>query len=141
MGCWIGFRNGAEWVWPKIDADMTVVMYISAVWDGLPHDVVRLLPYACGAGMIFGLGMAIIWPRFALHLGWSLGGASLLTGMGVAALDFGQPQWLTKIPNENWAQASIFGSLVILGTLVQWKLGPKAAMKSAKKKPKEDGGD
>jgi hypothetical protein len=138
IACWITLRNGAVWKWPDIEETATLASYGAAVWQSLPPDVARILPYASATMLVSGLAMAIVWPKLSLILGWSLAGTTLLAGMGVAAVDFGRPQWLASIPSPLWAQTTLLGSLVALGTLVQWKLGPKpAAGKPAKKKPSE----
>jgi hypothetical protein len=134
MACWIGFRNGAAWTWPAWGTDTTIESYAVSLWQALPPDVARILPYACAMAMISGLAMAIIWPKTTLILAWSLIGATLLVSMGVAAVEYGQPQWLLKIPSPTWAQATLLGAIVSVGALVQWKLGPKPAAKSPKKK-------
>jgi hypothetical protein len=134
MACWIGFRNGATWAWPTWNADTTIETYAVALWQHLPADVARILPYACAMAVISGLAMAIIWPKTTLILCWSLIGATLLVSMGVAAVEYGQPQWLLKIPSPAWAQATLLGSIVSVGALIQWKLGPKPVAKAPKKK-------
>lgn len=143
MGCWITFRHGAGWNWPSAEAGMTVVAYLSAVWQSLPADVMRILPYACGSAMVTGVAASIIWPKSSLIFGWSLAGTTLLAAMGVAAVDYGRPQWISNIPSPLWAQISLLGCTVALGTIIQWKLGPKpvAIGKPPGKKSKSDSVD
>jgi hypothetical protein len=136
MACWIIFRHGANLTWPPIAADTTLANFCKTVWQQLPADVWRVLPYACATALVSGIAIAIIWPRFSLILGWSMAGATLLAGMGVAAVDFGKPDLLNHVQQPMWAQATVLGSLVALGAIVQWKLGPKPVI--AKKKPKDD---
>jgi hypothetical protein len=144
MACWIAFRNNARWAWPEYGADTSVLDYSRALWQALPPDVARVLPYACATAMVCGLGLAIIWPKVSLILGWSLAGATLLASMGVAAVDFGgQNQWLAKVPSPLWAQGTLLACFVALGSVIQWKLGPKPATTTGsksggKKKPKDD---
>ncbi|HMB95127.1 MAG TPA: hypothetical protein VKK61_03730 [Tepidisphaeraceae bacterium] len=137
MACWILFRNGANMTWPPISTDTNLFEYCKTVWQQLPADVTRLLPYACATAMVSGVAAAIVWPRLSLILGWSMAGATLLAGMGVAAVDYGKPQWLGHVPQPMWAQGVLLASLVTLGALVQWKLGPKPAG-ATKKKPKAE---
>jgi hypothetical protein len=80
---------------------------------------------------------AIVWPRISLIVGWSMAGATLLAGMGVAAINMERPQWLAHVPQPMWAQSVLLGSLVAIGSLVQWKLGPKP-ISATKKKPTEE---
>jgi hypothetical protein len=138
LACWIAFRGSAQWSWPAFEDDTTFSSYLATLWQSLPSDVSRVLPYGCATAMISGLAMAILWPRFSLLLGWSCAGATLLAGMGVAAVDYGQPQWLASVPPEMWIQASILGSIIGVGMLIQWKLGPKPVASVAKKKPKDE---
>src|SRR4051794_30502848 len=70
MACWIAFRNNAGWAWPEYGADTSVLDYSRALWQALPPDVARVLPYACATAMVCGLGLAIIWPKVSLILGW-----------------------------------------------------------------------
>jgi hypothetical protein len=110
----------------------------------MPGDVTRILPYACATALITGMGLAIIWPRISLLLGWSMAGVTLLAAMGIAAVEYGRPQWLTAIPSPMWAQGTLLVLLVALGTIIQWKLGPKpAASRSGKgsKRKKSDADD
>lgn len=138
LACWIGFKGAATWSWPAVEAEATLASYASAVWQALPPDVARVLPYGCATAMISGLAMAILWPRFSLLLGWSCAGATLLAGMGLAAVDYGQPEWLTQIPPETWIQTSVLGGLVTLGMLIQWKLAPTPVVSKAAKKDQKD---
>lgn len=142
VGTWIALHNGADWNWPAIDANTTIVSYAAALWHALPPDVAKYLPWCCGAAMVSGVAMSIIWPKVALLVGWSMAGATLLVGMGVAAVNFGRPQWLANLPTPMWAQTSLLAMVVTLGALIQWKLGPKpAGAKVAKKKPKDEDHD
>jgi hypothetical protein len=140
MACWMMFRNGAGWDWPAWDASTTIVSYSTTMWQSLPPDVVRILPWAAIAAMISGLAIAILWPKLSLIVGWSLAGTTLLAGMGVAAMEYAQPQWLVKIPSPLWAQAMLLACFTALGSMIQWKLGPKpaASTKTSSKKKAVD---
>jgi hypothetical protein len=138
MACWIAFRNGASWTWPELDANPTIVAYAQAMWSIVPPDVARILPYACATALITGIGLAIIWPRVSLILGWSMAGATLLTAMGLAAVDYYDPAWLAIVPSPMWAQLTLLTALVLIGAMVQWKLGPKPAISKAPRKKKSD---
>jgi hypothetical protein len=135
LACWITLHNTAIWAWPAVDTQIAMVDYSRALWTGMPTDVTRIMPYACGTAMVTGLGLAIIWPRVSLLLGWSMIGVTFLVTFGLAAMSFGRPELLEKVPSPLWAQASLVALLVSLGALVQWKLGPKpVAAKPSKKK-------
>jgi hypothetical protein len=137
MACWIIFRNGANLTWPPITTDTTLIDYCKAIWQQMPAEVAQYLPFAAATALISGVAAAIVWPRASLILGWSMAGATLLAGMGVAAVNFERPQWLEHVPQPMWAQSVLLGSLVAIGSLVQWKLGPKP-VGATRKKPKDD---
>ncbi|WP_428940050.1 hypothetical protein [Fontivita pretiosa] len=127
MACWIGFRHGVAWSWPDVQRGQTIFSYLAEVWRSMPADVTRIMPYACATAMVSGLGLAIIWPNVSRVLAWSMAGVTLLAGMGVAAVDFGRPEWLVHVPSPLWAQLALLTLLVALGSIVQWKLGPRPA--------------
>jgi hypothetical protein len=142
LGCWILLRNGVAWHWPVVGPETILDGFFRELWLGLPPDVSRILPYACATAMITGLAVTIIWPKVSLVLVWSMAGVTLLVCMGVAAVSIGQPAWLLKIPQQMWAQGSLVMLLVMLGSLIQWKLAPKpVAVKTSKKKRKSDKDD
>jgi hypothetical protein len=134
MACWIVLRHGATWSWPDYPEGATVAWYLAEVWQSLPGDVTRILPYACGTALISGLASAIIWPKASLIVGWSMAGATLLLGMGVAAADYSQPNLLTHVPSPLWAQMGVLALVVGVGSLIQWKLGPKPLARVENKK-------
>lgn len=139
IGSWICFHGTTTWTWPPVASDTTVVSYSTSLWQQLTPDVAHILLCATAVAMLSGLAMSILWPKFSLLLGWSLAGATLLAGMGLAAVEFGQPEWLAKVPPQNWAQAAILGALVLIGLLIQWKLTPRPApAKAGKKKNKSE---
>lgn len=140
LGCWVAFRGGANMVWPVVSPDAQAsgfAEYLQAVWQSLPADVARVLPYACAAALVSGLAMSIIWPKLTLALGWSTVGATMLTWMGAAAVEFFRPQWLDYVPPAAWAQWTIVGLMVALGAIIQWQLGPRSVAK-APNKPKAE---
>ena len=57
MACWILFHNGANMTWAPISTDTNLFEYCKTVWQQLPADVTRLLPYACATAM-FGVAPA-----------------------------------------------------------------------------------
>jgi hypothetical protein len=138
LACWMTLRHEMTWTWPDYPDGATFAWYLAEVWESLPADVTRILPYACGTALISGLAAAIIWPKTSLIVGWSMAGATLLLGMGVAAADYGQPALLVYAPSPLWAQITVLAGVVAAGALIQWKLGPKvSAGGGGKKKAKK----
>jgi hypothetical protein len=134
MGCWILLRHGAAWTWPDHPDGTSWSWYLAEVWQSLPADVSRILPYVAGTALVSGVAAAIIWPKTSLIVGWSMAGATLLLGMGVAAADYGQPNLLAHVPSQPWAQIGVMALLVLVGSLIQWKLGPRPAISAGRKK-------
>jgi hypothetical protein len=134
IGCWIGLRDAASWNWPPIGDGATLTSYLTSLWQTMPQNVTRLMPYCCAAAMVTGLAAAIIWPRLALLLGWSLAGTTLMVLAGIASLNFIRPELLGRLPSAAWAQATLLGSIIGMGALLQWRLGPRSAKAKPKKK-------
>jgi hypothetical protein len=133
LGTWIVMHGQQSWSQPVWDADMTISRFGTQLWSVLPADVTRILPWAAGSAMLTGVAMAIVWPRVATVLNWSLAGMSLVLCAGLALLTYQRPQWIGMLPAQNWSQMTAFGGLVLFGALVQWKLAPRGAVKKAAK--------
>ena len=87
LGTWALMHGQQTWSLPVWDADMDYVRFGTQLWSGLPGDVTRLLPWAAGSAMISGVAMAILWPRVATALNWSLAGVTLVLCLGLAAME------------------------------------------------------
>lgn len=137
MACWMALRHGVAWTWPEYPKGATVAWYLAEIWHSMPPDVTRILPYACGTALVSGLASAIIWPKTSLIVGWSMAGATLLLGMGVAAADYSRPNLLAHVPPQPWAQLGALALVVFIGALIQWKLGPKPLASDGKTNEKK----
>jgi hypothetical protein len=125
LATWILCRNGQSWTWPAIDADTTIRSYGIALWQAVPADVTKILPWSAGVAMLSGLALSIAAPKLAVTLNWSLIGTTLMLTMGLAAVQSSQPQWFYQIPSQLWVQLGSIIALVALGVLTQWRLVPK----------------
>jgi hypothetical protein len=127
--CWAAlatwtFGHGSErWAWPDVTPATTAGTFFSELWDNLPDDVRRILPFSCGAALISGIAATILWPRIGIVVLYSLMGVSLLISMALLAMESGQPQWLGLLPRTWWAQLLCVMLMVGIGATVQWKLG------------------
>jgi hypothetical protein len=139
IATWALLSNGQSWSWPIIEpGTATLTGFASALWRVLPPDVTRIVPYSGGAALLSGMMIAILWPRIAVVVNWSLAGLSLLLGMGLAAIEHGQPHWLTMLPAQTWAQLSTFAGLVLFGAMVQWWLSPMKPAAAGTKPGEQD---
>jgi hypothetical protein len=122
---WICLHDGGTWVWPAFDgATMTPFGYLRTVYDQLPANIGKALPYACAIAMVIGVAASILWPKLTTVLNWSGIGVSMLAGMGIAAIAFGKPELLRHVPAQTWAQSAVLATLIAVGAAVQWKLAP-----------------
>ncbi|HEY8666221.1 MAG TPA: hypothetical protein VIL86_06135 [Tepidisphaeraceae bacterium] len=121
LGCWVTLGAGCQIDWSAI-ADGGW----GGWWAGLPGDLTRVLPFACAGALVSGLAAALLWPRVAVVMLYSLVGVSLMCGLGLAAVQWGRPGWIAMLPAENWAQATVLLGLTALGAVVQWRLGAGA---------------
>ncbi len=135
LGTWIFCGGGAsEWTWPSSDAAATPVSFARDVWAQLPDHVRAVMPYSCAAGMLSGFLCALLWPRVAVVLLYSASGASVLLAMGLTAMHYGRPQWITMVPAQTWIQLMTLIGIVLFGAIVQWQSAPSqpsAAPKAA----------
>lgn len=133
LGTWITMHGQQSWSQPVWDADMTLRRFGTDLWSVLPPDVARILPWAAGGAMVSGIAMAILWPRIAAALNWSLAGATMLVLIGLAATCFARPQWLGKLPAQTSTQIAVFAGMVLFGAIVQWKVSPPGVVRKLAK--------
>jgi len=129
FGTWLTQHGQQSWSRPVWDADITLRSFVEQLWTALPPGVTRILSFAAGGAMISGLALALLWPRIATALNWSLTGATILLCVALTGMAYAKPQWLGALPGNTWAQVGIFAGTVLFGALVQWKLAPKGAVK------------
>jgi hypothetical protein len=100
---------------------------MSEMWQRVPEQVSRPLPYVCASALVIGIMMTIVWPRIAVIALYSIAGLTLLVLTGLATVDMTRPQWLDRMPSQAWAQLTILAVLLLIGASVQWWLAPKRA--------------
>jgi hypothetical protein len=125
---------GSHWTMPAWYAGMWPTGYVAAIWSILPDDLCRVLPFASCVAMLSGMSIGVLWPRFGRVLFYSMTGMTLLIGLGLVALQIGQPRWVYLLPMRDDVQALILISMIIVGALFQWYL---VAGRSAKASPRQ----
>jgi len=133
LGTWIGCHGQQSWSPPEWKADMNLQQFGTDLWTALPQDVTRVLPWAVGVAMISGIALALLWPRIAAALNWSLAGATMWIMVALAAMCFVRPAWIGVLPMQTSMQIAAFAGIVLFGALVQWKLAPPGGAKRAPK--------
>jgi len=132
LGTWLVFGS-SDWTWPAAEG-MTWAAFLQTVWERLPDDVRRILPIAAVTSMLTGITVAVVWPRVALVMLYSLAGVSLLLGMGAAALECLRHDWLGRIPADSAAQLASLLVLVLIGAAIQWRLTPSSKPRAGEAK-------
>lgn len=94
------------------------------IWQALPPEVQRAGPFFCGIALVSALGMAILWPRAAMFTLYSLLGVTMITVLGISALELARPQMLSIVPTRGSSQAAVLAGMVLFGAIVQWRLTP-----------------
>jgi hypothetical protein len=122
LGTWALAHGDQSWSQPVWDADMTFSRFAVALWTVLPADVSRILPWATGVAMVSGIAICVLWPRLATALNWSLAGLTLLLTLGMAAMSYERPEWISLIPSQTWMQMTALCALISFGVMVQSKL-------------------
>ncbi len=124
---WTAGRDGADWQWPAWNDQGSVIEYARQTWDEAPPAVERVLPYACATAMISGLSMALMWPRLATTLMYSLGAVTAMVAGGLPLLGSGEREMPSWLPSRTWVQAGILVAIVLVGAAVQWSVSAGVA--------------
>jgi hypothetical protein len=132
IGTWVMYRNGQSWSWPVVEPTTTIAQFFTDLWHVLPPDVTRIAPWSAGVAMLSGVALALLWPRLAVPLYWSMAGVSLAVPTGLAAMQYRCPEYLAKVPDQAGAQLVVLGGLVAFGAVLQWGLTPKEPKRVAK---------
>jgi hypothetical protein len=119
--------GGLPWVMPISKPGMTLGAWSIDFWNSLSTQTRQVLPFACAAGMLSGIGAVIAWPRFGTVLHYSTLGLSLLIGLGTAAVMSTRPSWLGVVPNQMSSQVVVLVSLIAFGAIFQWRANPATA--------------
>jgi hypothetical protein len=125
LGTWLLYRREATWDWNSVTAGAMGTGWLQALWQALPETVAQMLPWTCLMGFVSGIALAILWPRMAAALMYSLAGVSLLMVLGLAGMKLHRPEWLMWVPSQPWAQWMVLFSLVGFGAVVQWQTTPR----------------
>jgi hypothetical protein len=129
--CWTLMNHDQPMTWPQVNEQTTLVTYSTDLWQSLPADVTRVVPFASGIAVVSGICAVLLWPRMATALAWSLLGATLLVGMGIFAMTIRRPQWMSTLPAQTWSQVVVFTGLILFGAVVQFSIAPRAVRRPA----------
>ncbi|MBC8108594.1 MAG: hypothetical protein H7Z14_18560, partial [Anaerolineae bacterium] len=68
---WLMMRDGASWDWPDLSAPSSCWAYLQDIWDSLPPNMARILPFVAGVALVCGVASSILWPKLTTVLNWS----------------------------------------------------------------------
>ena len=110
--CGIGSQAGQPWATP-VD-----------FWNSLATQSRQVIPFACAAALLSGIGASVLWPRLAAVLLYSTLGVSLLVCLGISAVLSTHKDWLRVVPDQFASQMVVLASLVAFGAILQWRVVP-----------------
>lgn len=124
IAIWSLFHNTDAWAFPAITSlDLSVLT--KSLWDSIPPDLQRILPWSIGVAGFAGMTLAALAPRLAERMFYSMLGLSV----AVAAVTLMNQtiNWNRLIPNGPIARLVVAAVLVLMGMTLQSWLGPKRA--------------
>lgn len=123
LAIWLVMHGKTDWTWPAIDQSQPTCEYLKTLWQNVPSEVARLIPWAAGIAMIGALAAVILWPRLVTAVHWSALGLTLMTGLSLLTISHSDHRdWLEKVPPRALAQIGILFGMLLMGVAVQWKL-------------------
>lgn len=145
LALWVGLTVIAQHQlldrFPAPAMPLVLSAWLQQVWDAVPQELRRSGPLGCGMAAVAGLGVAVIWPRLAGYLFYSLLGVSLMVGLAMEAMVLGsRPQLLRIVPADPHIQLAVLAALVVFGAAVQWRTAPRKAVSKPAQKPKDGQG-
>lgn len=127
-GCWLALHGNYTWTWPDL-SQMTGTQPIQALWEQVPEDLRRIVPFAAGASFMSGLAIALLWPIAATKWMHAIIGTTLLAAGFMITLYLRQSPMLDKLPQGRWTQIGILAGMILVSFCIQSLLGPKRASK------------
>ncbi len=126
LAAWAVAGGGArlEFQWPDIDPAADASTVLASLWRAMPGDLPWVMPCAVAGAVATGVVIAVVWPKRARVLAYSIAGLSLLVVAGLWAMQMSRPQWLALLPKDFVSQVAVLLALVGIGVLIQWRLTP-----------------
>lgn len=126
MGCFVVAKSPAYFVWPEwsVGSGEGVWKYIQTVGQQLGGDTGQMLVALGGLAFVSGVAMSVLFPRVATTLFWTLFGASVWCGAGLAWGFYEGPDRLGRLPVTTMGQCVLLGAIVVAGFAAQWWQGP-----------------
>lgn len=131
LGCFAVAASPAYFAWPG-GGSLTEV-YRSVVGQ-FTAETGQMMTAIGGLAFVSGMAVSVLFPRFAITLFWTLAGATVWGGSGLAWGFYQGPDRLSRLPVTTWGQCVLLGAIVVAGFAAQWWQGP-GPIKASKPAP------
>jgi hypothetical protein len=115
-----------------------LIDYLGQVARDVSPELHKALPFAAGIAAVAAIAIAVLLPRTALYLFYSLLGVTLLSLLGTTAMLLLRPQMLAILPSRGSGQTATILGMVLFGAIVQWRMAPRPAGPSVAVPPDDD---
>jgi hypothetical protein len=137
LGAWVVLGHDG-WQYPVYHHSQVLPKYLADVWNSLPKDMRRWVPYLAAISFIAAMTMSVLWPRFGSMLFWSAAGSSMMLCMGSIVAAHYRPALLQQLPKRFSMQLAALGGAVVLGMLMQWLLRRRTKAKAKTPEPEKE---
>jgi hypothetical protein len=124
VATWVRYHEDIPITWPA--ETQTTIEFVQAVWNQLPVGVKTPMPLAIGMAVVLGMGAALLVPKVAPVLTFSIIGVTMLLAATLWAIAAKAIQWPPVIPAQTNMQLAVLAVMVLVGAVVQWQWMPKA---------------
>lgn len=121
LGCWALAKGPGYWEWPERWGGWGG---LAALTKGMPSELWQMMLALGGLAAVSGVAVSVLFPRVATTLFWTLLGASVWCGVGLAWGFYAGPDRLGTLPGTNAGQGLMLGAIVVAGFVAQWWQGP-----------------
>ncbi len=111
---------------PVETGPMGLGAYLMEIGRGISPELHRTLPLAAGTAAAGGVVLAVLLPRTAMYVFYSLLGVTLLSVLGTTAMQLFRPEMLASLPARAVGQSLLILGMVVFGAVVQWRTTPRA---------------
>jgi hypothetical protein len=135
LGLWKPITHDNSWQPPTYHQSQTLPKYLSDVWDDLPNEMHKSMPYIGIGGLIAGVAISMILPKLGTLLLWSAAGTTMVFAAAAMLANRFSPDSLSRIPEKFSPQLAILAVTIILGSLIQWRFTSRFFKKPAQPSP------
>lgn len=129
LAVWHHFRPDMPtgWALRAINPAASWPSMLAAIWQSFPPPLNRAVPAAIAGGLSTGVISAVLWPRAAAIVAYSILGTAVVLCAGSLAFHLARPTWQPELPASLLGRWSAPVVLVMLGIVAQWRIFPPTA--------------